>query len=608
SWTHLAGVVSNNTVILYVDGEEVARYKNTSAPNIRPLNVKMPVWVGVNPNNGMQPQDYFYGGIKEVKVWRHALEQSQLRRYIPGVYDPNGSITPITDGPNDWRTGLELYFPLQASRLDKANEKIYQQSNNDLNFFTTPGLTSTPNNEAIRYRPDRSHIKLTSPNGGEGVSNLKDKVYEIRWVSYGIGSLTPKPSATYGDVMVQISRDGGNTWFDALDNQTPAMPIDNAEVEDAYALWEPYNNVTSSGMMNDLQGVIPFVGNYEKDVLMKISGSEARNQQDIYYISQPFKVAPWFAYKNGQNSIVSIPNNTKLNITGETFFLETWIKPYSFPQNAEGNYYPIVAKKNPNAATEDEALHYALRLLPTGQLQFVVNSIENGTPTLRTAVSDPIYRILNPNTVEFDSVWIHVGVWVNIPSVGSQSQILFFVDGVPQLTWTRNDALEATNPIMRQLGTGITVDKTNNFPVFIGYEPVVGTGVERRFDGEFRELRFWSGNPGGVLTIDEMIKFVQGAANVRASELGVFGGVDYTKNLIAAYSFNGNSWVNYGKARAFAMTPYDADLVARINPDPTANYESTTPFIKLVEPVYLQSVKNTETALKVRWVGFDYNR
>ncbi len=608
SWTHLAGVVSNNTVILYVDGEEVARYVNRSAPNIRPLNVKMPIWVGVNPNNGMQPQDYFYGGIKEVKVWRVALEQSQLRRYIPGVYDPNGSITAITDGPNDWRTGLELYFPLQASRLDKANEKTYQQSNNDLNFFTTPGLTSTPNNNSIRYRPDRSHIKLTSPNGGEGVSNLKGKIYEIRWVSYGIGSLTPKPTATYGDVMIQISRDGGNTWFDALDNQTPAMPIDNAEVEDAYAYWEPYNNVTISGLMNDLQGVIPFVGNYEKNVLMRISGSEARNQQDIYYISQPFKVAPWFAYKNGQNSIVSIPANTKLNITGETFFLETWIKPYSFPQNTEGNYYPIVAKKNPNAATEAEALQYALRLLSTGQLQFVVSSLDNGTRTLRTAVSDPIYRILNPNTVEFDSVWIHVGVWVNIPSVGSQSQILFFVDGVPQLTWTRNDALEATNPIMRQLGTGITVDKTNSSPVYIGYEPVVGTNVARRFDGEFRELRFWGGNPGGVLTTDEMIKFVQGATNVRASELGVFGGVDYTKNLIAAYSFNGNSWVNYGKARAFEMTPYDADLVARINPDPTANYESTTPFIKLVEPVYLQAVKNTETALKVRWVGFDYNR
>lgn len=608
-WTHLAGVVSNNTVILYVDGEEVARYVNKSAPNIRPLNVKMPIWIGVNPNNGMQPQDYFYGGIKEVKVWRAALEQNQMKRYIPGVYDPNGSINPITDGPNDWRTALELYFPLQASRYDKANEKTYQQSNNDLNFFTTPGITSTPNNNAIRYRPDRSHIRVTSPNGGEGVSNLAGKVYQIRWVSYGIGSLLPKSGATDGDVMIQLSRDGGLTWFDALDNQVPAMPIDNAEVEDGYAYWEPYKNATISGYMNDLQGVLPFDGNYEKNVILRISGAEGRNQDNIYYISQPFKVAPWFGFKNGTNSIVSIPENTKLNITGETFFLETWIKPYSFPANTPGNFYPIVAKKDATRATETEAIHYALRLLPTGQLQFVVSSVEsNGTRTLRTAVSDPIYRVLNPNTVEFDSVWVHVGVWVNLPSVGTQSQVLFFVDGVPQLTWTRNEALEATNPIMKQLGSGITVDKANTAPVYIGYEPGVAGGANRRFDGEFRELRFWGGNPAGVLTVDELIKFVQGALTVRADELGTFGGVDYTKNLTAAYSFNGNSWVNYGKARSFTVTPYDADLVARINPDPTANFESTTPFVKLVEPVYLQAVKNTETELKVRWVGFDYNR
>lgn len=608
-WTHLAAVVQNNTVILYVDGEQVDREVNNTAVNVRPLNTKMPVWVGVNPNNGMNPEDYYYGGIKEVKVWRMALPQSTLRENISGVNDPNGTTTAITDGPNDIRTGLELYYPLQASRRDVASDKDFQQNNNPLHFFTTPGITSTPQNTLVNYRPDRSHIKLTSPTGGEGISNLEDNVYEVRWVAYGIGSLTPRPNANYGDIMLQISRDGGNTWFDAIDNQTPAMPIDNAEVEAGSAYWEPYNNVTISGTMNDLQGVLPITGNYEKGVIMRISGSEARSQEAITYTSQPFNVAPWFAFKNGTDAIVKIDESTKLNITGETAFFEAWIKPYSFPEDVEGNYYPILAKKDFSQASDAEAIHYALRLLPSGQLEFAIGSQdEAGNKTLKTAVSDPIYRILKPNAVEFDSVWVHVGVWVNFPSTLGESQILFYIDGTPQEAWTRNSTLEATNPIMKQLGNDIIVDKDNTFATYLGYEPDLGGATGKRFDGEFKEVRFWGGNPAGTGSIEEITHFVQGALTIRADELGTFAGVDYSRNLLAAYTLNGGSWVNYGVARSFAVVPYDVDLVAKMNPNTTSLYESTTPFIKLVEPTYLQAVKNTDTDLKVRWVGFDFNR
>lgn len=608
-WSHLAGVVSNNTVYLYVDGEEVARYENNSAVNVRPMNTKMPIWVGVNPNNGMNADDYFYGGIKEVKVWRHAMPQAELRKRISGVYDADGSITALTDGPNDYRTALELYYPLQASRNDIADNKVFQMNNNPLHYFTTPGITSTPQNTLIRFRPDRSHIKLTAPSGNDGVSNLVDNTYEVRWVAYGIGSLTTRPNANYGDVMIQISRDGGNTWFDAIDSSTPAMPMDNEEVENGSATWEPYNNVTITGTMNDLQGVVSFAGNYEKDVIMKVSGSESRNQEEISFTSAPFKVAPWFAYKNGSDAMVSIDGSTKLNITSQNAFFEAWIKPYSFPEDVENNYYPIFAKKDFTKTSDAEAVHYALRLLPSGQLQFVLSSVDaNNNKTLKTAVSDPIYRLTKPNVMEFDSVWVHVGVWVNLPDNLTESQILFYVDGIPQTEWYRNSALEATSPIMKQLGSGITVDKDNTFITYLGYEPDLGGATGKRFDGELKEIRFWGGNPGGTTTTDEITNFVQGSLSVRADELGTFAGVDYSRNLLAAYSMNGGSWVNYGRARSFAVTPFDEDLVAKVNPTTTAAYESTTPLIKIVEPRYLQAVKNTDTDLKVRWVGFDYNR
>lgn len=610
NWYHLAATVANNVVKLYVDGELVDSYTNTSAVNVRPMNVKMPVWVGVNPNGGIEANDYFYGGIKEVRVWRYALNQSELRARIAGVYDPDGTVTALGAGPNDNRTALELCFPLQGMRTDVADNLEFQMSTNNLNYYLESSLSATAQNDLINYRPDRSHIKLTAPNGNEGISNLKDNTFDVRWVAYGIGKPSTKPSASYGDVMIQISRDGGNTWFDALDNSTPALPIDNAEVEAGAATWEPYNNATVAGADNDLQGVVDLANNYEKTVLMRISGSEARGQESISYTSPAFKVAPWFAYKNGSDAIVSVKGNTKLNITSQNAFFEAWIKPYNFPENTDGNYYPILAKKDYSKGSEAEATHYALRLLPSGQLQFVLGKYDAATTQyeLRTATSDPIYKIIRPNRVEFDSVWVHVGVWVNIPDNGTQSSIVFYVDGAAQEEWSNNAALQASNPIMNQLGTGIALNTTNEYITYIGYEPDLGGATGKRFDGEIKEVRFWGGNPADMNTLTDRTNFIQGALTVRADELGTFGGTDYSKNLIAAYSMNGGSWVPNGIARSFDVYPYDEDLVARLNVSTTAAYKATTPYIKLVEPKYLQAVKNSNTALKVRWVGFDYNR
>jgi hypothetical protein len=72
---HIAGVYDSvaGDLILYVDGEEVARAFNVATPSTSsfPLNIGR----GVNPN------EFFDGGIAEVRVWSTALTQADLKQF-----------------------------------------------------------------------------------------------------------------------------------------------------------------------------------------------------------------------------------------------------------------------------------------------------------------------------------------------------------------------------------------------------------------------------------------------------------------------------------------------------------------------------------------------
>ncbi len=588
NWTHVAATVRNGVVTLYVNGEIVAQETNTQSVNPRIMTSMFPIWVGVNPNFGIEAGDYLHAGIKEVKVWRYALPQDVLRSHISGVYDPDGTISALATVSSDERTSLELYYTFQGARTDNADEMEYQYGANPLNFYNSSALSATPVNNLINYRPDRSHIKLTSPTGGEGVNNLKDQVFEVRWVAYGLGSIEPNSD----DIQIMVSRDGGSSWFDAIDNQDPmAYLLDAVEIEDGEANWEPYNGITTAGSEDDLQGVVPLDDNWSKNCLLRISGTEARNQYDIFDISGTFTVAPYFAMKNLGSSQIYINEGTEFNLTGNNGFLEAWIKPYRFPTDEEGSF-PIIVKKSSDGAN----LHYALRLLPSGRLEFSVASSTG--EALRTAVSDTITRIVKPNVRDFDSTWVHVGAWFNL---ANQSQVIFYIDGIPQ----------TVDEQMEQLGTNITVDNLNTYTTFIGTEPI-SEGETRSFIGEMREVRYWSGNPGNQANTGDqptpMTKFIQGALTIRSSELTTIGGTDYSQNLVAAFPMNGGSFVNNGYRRSIGAYPLSSSIVAHIFNADNVTYNNTKPLIKLVEPIYKQSVPNTKTDLRVRWVGFDFNR
>jgi len=596
NWVHIAATVTNNVASLYVNGEIVARYENNNAVDIRMLTTLHPIWVGVNPTGGLTPGDYLHAGVKEARVWRVALDQETLRSHIAGVYDP----TNVAFG--DERTVLELLYPLQGTRLDEASVEYEQNSRNPLNYYIAAGFSAQAQNQLISYRPDRPHLKLTAPTGGEGISNLLDETFEVRWVAYGIGDVATGTD----DVQIMLSRDGGISWFDAIDNQIPSVLLYGRDVETGSAIWEPYNNITSSGQDDDIQGLIDIDGNYSKEVLLKISGMDTRGQDNIYDISSPFIVAPYFALRNDGDAVVWVDNASGLNMSSGATYIEAWIKPYRFPTEEE-SFFPIVAKQDANG------IDYTLGLLPTGQIELAIGSSTGDARRVATSSAHPDSVLLQPNVRVMDSLWYHIGVYVNLNN-GGQSGVLFYIDGTPHLP----------TGLSEDLGSDITVSPTSNKNFYIGYAPTLNEWQAVAFVGELREIRLWNGNPGNQLLgtnneSSDLTQFIQGAATIRAQELGVYLGTDWTANLVASYSMNGGSYINNGLTYSIPVYPNNVNLTASVSytadrnatPDfagTSFRYEATQPFMKLVTPTYKQSVPNDLTDLRVRWTGFDYNR
>lgn len=620
NWTHIAGVVDGNTVMLYVDGELKAKTVNNNTVNIMPKVTSHWLWVGVNPYNGIDAGSYLDAGIKEVKVWRKALNSGQLRSYVVGISDPDDF------AGDDNLKALEIYYDFNGTSTDLASAAnsngttqngSQQNGDNPIYFYEDASILSTAtaiSEERYPYRPDRAHLRLTSPQLGSGVLNTEGDEFPVRWVSFGVG--TPETGST-SDVVVEFSRDGGNQWAIAIDDQTPGQLINGVDVETSTIDWEPYESATVAGSYNDLQSVLPTSSNYSKTVQLRIRGTEGNSQNDIINTTGNFTVAPYFAFSNTGESIVEIDGSTDMNIAGGTALIEAWVKPYRFPTDAEG-YFPIITKKD----TVADVGHYALSLLPTGQLRLDLTE-EDGTVV--TAISDVNKALIEPNTIYADSIWTHVAAFINLGTSGSQSEssVTFYIDGNPQ-----TDAA-----ITGQLGTGVTLNTTNEYPTYLGYDsevvntpqlddegnpvldddgnPIINTTrTPKAFIGELKGIRFWNGAPADMaytgVQPTELTNFLRGAQGVTASELTS----DYRTNLVASFDLNGGAFVsnNYPHNSLYSFYTSGDTINARIVKNNGAAFAAVEPTMKIVEPIEGQQVANSEDSLTVRWVGFNYDR
>ncbi len=596
NWTHVAATVANNVVTLYVDGQIVDQYTNTAAQDIRMKTFSHPIWIGVNPNISIDAEDYLKAGFKEVRVWRYALTQAEVLENAAGVYDIIGTTSAINPNPNgsDIRAAIEIDWPFQGARTDAASDVTFQNGLNTIDFYDGGSIDNT----AINYRPDRAHITLVTPTGGEGISNIEDNTYDISWIGYGLGSTSPSSE----DLMIEYSRDGGTSWANALDNTAaPAgLPLNEVEIEAGSATWEPYNSVTESGAYHDLQGVGNSIEtNYVKQVYVRISGTSGNAQTDIYDMSGMVYVAPYFSLRNNGDAIVSIDGTTSLNLSTGVTFMEAWVRPYRFPTTTEG-YFPIISKVDSTSGD----VHYMLKLRSDGRLQFDITPSSGTVVSAYSAADSPLWE---PNVEILDSVWFHVGVYVNLASGTGASAVRFYIDGVPQYV----------DSISTQYGSNVSVPVTNTYPAYIGYEPSNGVDNSKAFIGEMREVRFWNGYPAGmdisgtesIANPTDMTKFIQGALAIHADDL-LTTPTNYQENLVAAFTFENGGYVSNGYQRTIASTNSNIKAYVRgdigISTDGVA-YVPTKPYLKLVEPVTRQAVANSETSLRLRWAGFDYD-
>lgn len=565
NWMHIAATVDKDTVILYVNGEIVDRKTNDSATDIRMLTTNHPIWIGVNPTtSGTIPtNNYLHAGLKGTRVWRAALSQDEIRQRVAGI----ASVTNTSGTVNILKT-LELCYTLEGTLNDAASEPFFQNSAQNANFYADGTLSDA----SARFRPDLAHIRLTSPVGYEGVSNLPDSTFPVRWVGYGIGTVASL-SVPSSDVIIQFSLDGGSTWSTA---GSVTGDLATVNLEDAQANWLP---ATTSSLR-----VLPSSA-YSHSALLRISGASG-NDANVVYASRSFTIAPAFALSRSQYNIVVVDDggsNNSFNITGNEAFLEAWVRPYRFPTVGEG-YFPIVSKID----TTTGAVFYSLRLLPTGQLQFLLRDT-SGNMRTATSSSELGSVLIRPNSVELDSAWTHVGVYLDLGN-GGTSTIRFYVDGTPQ----------TDTAITNQLGSSLTVNSLNAYPVYIGYE---GGATVHSFIGSLREVRYWSGAPNATdATGNEptaMTQFIQGALNIRGEDLASGS----NQNLIASIGFNGNSFINNGFHRSIRTS--NSTVLGRIYAD-SIRYVAAQPYIKIVEPTFRQRVRNSETDTRIRWVGFDY--
>lgn len=591
NWHHIAGVVNNNTVSIYVDGELMAQTTNTNAVDIRPAVGSQPIWVGVNPNGDVDANDYLHAGIKEIKIWRKALAQSEVRQYMSGVTDPSAS--PFIGG--DARNALEFYYSLNGISTDLASASGagsgHQNGVNVVSLYDNfSGSSAELTTERYPFRPDRGHVRITSPSSMSGVTNLENATFPVRWASFGLGNTDIDSE----DLVLEFSRDGGNTWAYAIDENGDLLDGMNAEGHTEG--WEPYQSATVIGQYNDLQAVAPSDSNYSKDVMLRIRGTEDNNQDNITYSTAEFEVAPYFSLQNtGDNSVILIEPNQEMNLLGGSAVLESWIKPYRFPNDTE-QFFPIINKMD----TTTGNIHYALRLLNTGQIQLVVGSSDGQQ---FTAESDLELPLIEPITESNDSVWTHVAVYVNLGNGSGTPDVRFYIDGNIQ------DDDQITGSLTT--ASDVTVNPTNEYPGYIGYEWRNSATYNQSFIGELKGLRYWNGTPNGTSASGaeptEMTIFLQGAANVKASELLS----TYQTNLVASFDFDGTAVVademEYNSVFSVINGATDS-LNAKVIVNNGVKYTGNKPFVKMAEPQFEDQVAQSNEALRVRWIGFNYDR
>ncbi|MDT0691033.1 LamG-like jellyroll fold domain-containing protein [Salegentibacter sp. F188] len=147
-WYHLAVIYQNSKVTLYVDGIPVG---NRTATN--PIDLDVPFLIGAmhNPDDPDIPKNYYKGSIEEVRLWKSALTEEQLRFMMNQRLELNGTNTrgqvlPI-DVPGElaW-SELSGYYHLVVEEIENGftTDRATNRVDGRLRNITTEQENSAP--------------------------------------------------------------------------------------------------------------------------------------------------------------------------------------------------------------------------------------------------------------------------------------------------------------------------------------------------------------------------------------------------------------------------------------------------------------------------------
>jgi hypothetical protein len=77
-WHHIAGVVSENRITLYVDGEKKASKTGGTGLSLGSMCV---LTIGIHPTHPTRSDIYFNGSIDEIKIYDTALSAEEIVEY-----------------------------------------------------------------------------------------------------------------------------------------------------------------------------------------------------------------------------------------------------------------------------------------------------------------------------------------------------------------------------------------------------------------------------------------------------------------------------------------------------------------------------------------------
>ena len=460
------------------------------------------------------------------------------------------------------------WFRQYSGKNNIAENNIAGKSKDDNQFQASEPVSAN-------YRPDQPHLYVTSPAKGAGVLNKTGDNTEIRWITYGMTDINKPAGLNSGlNFEIEYSIDGGESWTVARNPSNQTLTGNNIPQSNlGVAVWQPFlNNAPAANLRT--------INPYSKQAQIRLKGIASNGQTAFTSISDTFTIAPHFALSMGTGSQLRVGPKMGMNITGDFAYIEAWIKPYRFP-NAQEGFFPIVQKS-------DAIVHYALRLHSNGTLSFLVTD-RNGV--VFTAATTPDFALLNPNSIQADSAWTHIAVLFIKSNSNDISEARFYIDG----------NVQGGTAAAQQFTQLIQLNTQNEYALYVGSNPT----LTNSFVGEIKEVRFWNGVPNNYsVTGTEPTEFTQFVRKAQAEVIKDFNNA-FIGNLHSYFTMEGGTFVVNGNSRAAAISDRNAAVLNHYGT--TVKFMPFVPFIKLVEPQLRQPVANTDTNVKIRWVGLYYD-